>query len=173
MKIRNTFIIFMISGFWHGANWTFIIWGLLNALYIMPSIIFNTNRNNLEIVAKGKFFPTIKEFLSILITFGITVFAWIFFRANSIKHAFAYISKIFSSSVFTFPKFPGIVDAATVGLLTILFLLIEWNGREQQYAIAKLGSKCYKPLRWAMYYAIIIVIFYFAGSEQQFIYFQF
>ena len=70
MKIRNTFIIFLVSGFWHGANWTFIIWGLLNAIYIMPSIIFNTNRNNLDIVAKGKYLPTVKEFLSMGITFS-------------------------------------------------------------------------------------------------------
>ena len=59
-KVRNTFIIFLVSGFWHGANWTFIIWGLLNALYIMPSIIFNTNRNNLDIVAQGKYLPSVK-----------------------------------------------------------------------------------------------------------------
>jgi len=93
MKIRNTFIIFIVSGFWHGANWTFVIWGFLNALYIMPSIIFKTNRNNLEIVAKGKYLPTIKEFIAISITFSLTVFAWIFFRASDVTHAFYKVSR--------------------------------------------------------------------------------
>jgi D-alanyl-lipoteichoic acid acyltransferase DltB (MBOAT superfamily) len=96
MKIRNTFIIFLVSGLWHGANWTFIIWGLLNAIYIMPSIIFRTNRNNLEIVAAGRKIPTLKELMSIIQTFSLTAFAWIFFRAENLKHAFDYISKMFS-----------------------------------------------------------------------------
>ena len=173
MKIRNTFIIFIVSGFWHGANWTFIVWGLLNALYIMPSIIFNTNRNNLDIVAKGKYLPTIKEFLAIGLTFGLTVFAWIFFRAANVTHAFSFISEIFSSSLFTIPHFPGIGKAVSIIFLTGLFIIIEWLGREQQYAIAHLGIKWHRPVRWAMYYAIIIAIYSFAGSEQQFIYFQF
>lgn len=78
IKIRNTFIIFLVSGFWHGANWTFIVWGLLNALYIMPSIVLNTHRNNLDSVAKGKHVPAVRDVLAIGATFGLTVFAWIF-----------------------------------------------------------------------------------------------
>lgn len=171
IKIRNILIIFLVSGFWHGANWTFIVWGLLNALYIIPSIIFNTNRNNLDIVAKGKYLPTIKEFLSICLTFSLTVFAWIFFRATSIKNAFTYISGIFSSSLFTIPQEIGI--RKSIILLIILFFIIEWLGREQQYAIASFGKKCYKPLRWGFYYLIILAILHFTGKEQQFIYFQF
>lgn len=171
IKIRNILIIFLVSGFWHGANWTFIVWGFLNALYIIPSIIFNTNRNNLDIVAKGKYLPTIKEFLSICLTFSLTVFAWIFFRATSIKNAFSYISGIFSSSLFTIPQ--GIVIRKSIILLIILFFIIEWLGREQQYAIASFGKKWYKPLRWGFYYLIILAILHFTGKEQQFIYFQF
>lgn len=173
MKVRNTFIIFLVSGFWHGANWTFIVWGLLNAIYIMPSIIFNTNRNNLETVAQGKYLPTLKEFLSIIITFSLTVFAWIFFRANNLDHAFHYISRIFSSSLFTVPAFWEVWKSIPIMFLIAGFLIIEWFGREQQYAIARLGTGWYKPVRWAMYYSIILIIFYFAGSKQQFIYFQF
>ncbi|MDB5275538.1 MAG: acyltransferase [Ferruginibacter sp.] len=172
-KVRNTFIIFLVSGFWHGANWTFIVWGLLNALYITPSVIFNTNRNNLEIVAKGRYFPSLKDFFNIGITFSLTVFAWIFFRANSVTNAFKYISKIFSSTLFTRPNFSGMEKAVPIVLLIFIFLIIEWIGREQQYAIENLGIKWYKPLRWAMYYAIIVAIFHFTGNEQQFIYFQF
>jgi alginate O-acetyltransferase complex protein AlgI len=173
MKIRNTFIIFLVSGFWHGANWTFIVWGFLNALYIMPSIIFNRNRNNLDIVARGKYLPSLKEFTAIGITFSLTVFAWIFFRAASVTHAFNYISEIFSSSLFTTPHFPGIRKSIPIVFLTGIFLIIEWMGREQQFAIARLGTGWYKPVRWVMYYIIILVIYIFAGSEQQFIYFQF
>ncbi len=173
MKIRNTFIIFLVSGFWHGANWTFIIWGLLNAIYIMPSIIFNTNRNHLDIVARGKYLPTIRDLFSIVLTFGLTLFAWIFFRARNVKQAFNYISGIFSSSLFTLPHFPANDRIVSVVFLTGVFLIIEWLGREQQYAIANIGIKWYKPARWAMYYSIILAIYSFAGSEQQFIYFQF
>ena len=173
MKIRNTFIIFLVSGFWHGANWTFIVWGFLNALYIMPSIIFNTNRVNLDIVAKGKYLPSIKEFLSIGITFSLTVLAWIFFRATSVTHAFSYLSEIFSSSLFTIPSFPGIGRAIPIVAMTIMFIIVEWLGREQQFAIENLGKKLVRPIRWVFYYSIIIAIFYFTGKEQQFIYFQF
>jgi len=173
MKIRNVFIIFLVSGFWHGANWTFIVWGFLNALFIIPSVIFNTNRNNLQIVAQGKYLPTVKEFLAICLTFGLTVFAWIFFRANNLNHAFNYISQIFSSSLFTIPKFSGMSRAVMIGVLTVVFIIVEWLGREQEYALANLGIKWYKPLRWTMYYLIIFAIYKFSGAEQQFIYFQF
>lgn len=84
MKIRNTFIIFLVSGLWHGANWNFIVWGILNALFIMPSIISNTNRRSIEFVAKGKLITSIKEVLSICITFGLTLFAWIFFGQQAL-----------------------------------------------------------------------------------------
>lgn len=169
MKVRNTFIIFLVSGFWHGASWNFIIWGFLNALYIMPSIIFNTNRTNLDIVASGKYFPTFKEIFSMGLTFGLTVFAWIFFRTESLGSAFGYISGIFSPSLFTIPT----LIPKTLLLLLSIFIIIEWFGREQQFAIAKFGIKLPVIVRWAFYYALVIAIFLFAGSEQQFIYFQF
>lgn len=173
MKVRNTFIIFLVSGFWHGANWTFIVWGLLNAIYIMPSIIISTNRINIDIVAKGKSLPSAKEFFSIAITFGLTLFAWIFFRANNLSHAMSYISEIFSPSLFSVPNFAGMTNVLTTTSLVIIFVIIEWIGREHQYAISNLGIKWKKPLRYAMYYALIIAIFYFSGNEQEFIYFQF
>lgn len=172
MKIRNTFIIFIVSGFWHGANWTFVIWGFLNALYIMPSIVFKTNRNNLEIVAKGKYLPTLKEFLAIGVTFSLTVFAWIFFRAENVTHAFSYIAEIFSSSLFTIPKVVGI--RKSIFILISLFFILEWLGREKQYAIAVLGKTWRKPARWALYYFLIIGIMIFGSfGKNEFIYFQF
>ena len=104
-----------------------------------------------------------------LLTFGLTVFAWIFFRAENISHAFSYISEIFSTSFFTIPE----IRPRNLILLIMFFVLIEWFGREGQYAIAHLGLKWKRPVRYAMYYAIIIAIFWFGGKEQQFIYFQF
>ena len=173
MKIRNTFIIFLVSGFWHGANWTFIAWGFLNALFIMPSIIFNTNRTNLDIVAQGKSLPTLKELGSIIITFSLTVLAWIFFRSATIDQAVHYIARIFSKSLFSIPTIKVDMYDKPIFLLVVLFVFIEWLGREQQYAIANLFSKKHRFYRWAFYYLIIIIIFIFAGSNQQFIYFQF
>ena len=173
MKVRNTFIIFVVSGFWHGANWTFIVWGALNAIYFLPLLLTNNNRNNLEIVAQGKYLPTAKELLKIFTTFGLTVFAWIFFRAENIGHAFNYISEILSSSLFEIPNFLGMRRALITIFLTGVFVLIEWFGREQQFAIQNLGFKVNRPVRYAMYYTIIITIFLFVGKEQQFIYFQF
>ncbi len=172
-KIRNTFIIFLVSGFWHGANWTFIIWGLLNALYIMPSIVFQTNRNNLEIVAKGKLFPTLKDFFSIIFTFSLTVLAWIFFRSYTVEQALSYISKIFSTSFFSVPVFKSSALCVPTLVLVVLFIIIEWLGREHQYALARIFSKKSRVFRLAFYYLLLIIIFIFAGSNQEFIYFQF
>lgn len=173
MRIRNTFIIFVVSGFWHGANWTFIVWGALNALFIMPSIILQTNRNNLEIVAMGKVWPTVKEFFQIVVTFCLTVFAWIFFRADNMSHAWSIVTKIFSKSLLTIPRFPGKFTALVTVMFVIMFTIIEWHGREGQYAISKFGGKWKKPWRYAFYYALLIAIFWFGGKEQKFIYFQF
>lgn len=169
MKVRNTFIIFIVSGFWHGANWTFIVWGALNAIYFLPLLLTNNNRNNLETVAQGKSLPSLKEFSFMLLTFGLTVFAWIFFRAESMGHAISYISEIFSSSLFTIPT----IRPWNLILLIIIFVFIEWLGREGQFAIQNLGIKWKRPIRYGMYYALIIAIFWFGGKEQQFIYFQF
>jgi alginate O-acetyltransferase complex protein AlgI len=170
-KVRNTFIIFLVSGFWHGANWTFIIWGFLNALYIMPSIIFRTNRNNLDIAAQGKYFPNIKEVLSIVLTFSLTVFAWIFFRAENVGHAMNFIKDLFSDSLFTIPTVKTKILFLTPFLF--LFLVVEWLGREQQFAIEKITLNKPRLVRWSFYLFITLVIFLFQGKEQAFIYFQF
>ena len=177
IKIRNTFAIFLVSGFWHGANWTFIIWGALNALYFLPLLLSNNNRKNLDAVAEGNLLPSLKELIAMLTTFTLTVFAWVFFRAKNLKHAFSYIAEIFSESLFVLPKgsdFTGTTLHPFIILILIsIFVIIEWFGREGQYAISQLGVRWKRPLRYAMYYAIIIAIFWFGGKEQQFIYFQF
>ena len=169
IKTRNIFIVFIVAGLWHGANWTFILWGAINALYFLPLMLLNRNRKYLEIVAQGKFFPSINEFFGMSLTFGLTVFAWVFFRADNIGHAHSYLMGIFSSSIFTVPQ---ILPISTI-LLLMFFVIIEWLGREQQYAIANLGFKWPRPVRWTIYYCFIIAILFFADKEQEFIYFQF
>ena len=173
MKVRNTFLIFIVSGFWHGANWTFIVWGTLHAIYFLPLLLTNKNRNNLEIVAQGNYLPTARELLQMLSTFTLTVFAWIIFRANDITHAFHYISEIFSASILETPKLSDSKDAIITILLVFIFIFIEWLGRESQFALEHLGLKWKRPLRHALYYTIIIALFWYNGKEQQFIYFQF
>jgi alginate O-acetyltransferase complex protein AlgI len=170
MKVRNTFIIFLVSGFWHGANWTFIVWGAINALFIMPSIIMKTNRNNLDIVAQGRILPSLREMLAMGFTFTVTVFAWIFFRAESLTHAFRYISNIFSKTILSRPQ----EDYKLLIFLIIPFMIIEWLGRENNYAIEKFGLKWPRFTRWALYSVIIFAIgMYMQTEETAFIYFQF
>lgn len=135
MRVRNTFVIFIISGFWHGANWTFIVWGALNAVYFLPLLLTENNRSNLDVVAKGKNLPSSKELSLMLLTFGLSVFSWIFFRANDMQHAIEYISEIFSLSFFTIPELRDSGQALKTVILVIIFILIEWKGREGQYAI--------------------------------------
>ncbi len=171
MKIRNTFIIFLVSGFWHGANWTFIVWGGLNALYFLPLLLAKKNRQNIEIVAQGKYLPNIREVMSIGITFLLVAFAWIFFRAESIAHAWSYIVGIFSIN-------QGVSLGLSSGILVpivliSIFVVFEWIGRESEFAIEQLGNKWHKSLRWLFYYLIVFVIFWYSGAEQEFIYFQF
>ena len=173
MKIRNTFAIFIVSGFWHGANWTFMVWGALNALYFLPLLLLKKNRTHTDTIAQGRFLPSFREFSKMLITFSLTVFAWIFFRAESLEHAFLIIGEIFSKTIFSIPSFSGMLRALTILLLIALFLLIEWVGRNDQYAIAKIGLKWKAVFRHAFYYLIIILILLFMGQQQQFIYFQF
>ena len=177
MKIRNTFIIFIVSGFWHGANWTFIVWGALNAIYFLPLLLTKNNRNNLDVIAQGKFLPSLKEFTSVLLTFSLTVFAWIFFRAENITHAFSYITSMFSSSIFDVPNFATSTRIKFESLVTIfsilVFIAVEWIGREGQHGIAFLSHKKSKVLRWSIYTIIILAIVVLSGSSQDFIYFQF
>ncbi len=178
MKVRNTFIIFLLSGFWHGANWTFIIWGALNALYFLPSLLLNKNRNNLDTVAVGRLLPSIKDLLNITITFGLTLFAWIFFRAENVHHAVQYISEIFSGSLFNLPEKEAFAESENnffiILLLLVLFITIEWIGRAQEYAIAHIGLKWPRMLRWGFYSIIVFLMaMYMSTSGSAFIYFQF
>ena len=169
LKVRNTFIIFIVSGFWHGANWTFIVWGALNAVYFLPLLLLQKNRSNLDIVAQGKMLPSFRDIIAIGTTFALTTFAWIFFRANSLGEAFSYIGGIFSPSLFSMPR----IDNRPLLVLIALFLAVEWMGREQKYALEKIKVSWPIAVRWSVYLLLIWVIGTYGGVEQDFIYFQF
>lgn len=173
MKVRNTFIIFIVSGFWHGADWTFIIWGALNAAYFLPLLLSNKNRTHMDNPAQGKMLPSGKEFFSILTTFAMTVFAWIFFRAENMAHAVEYIRGMVSPSLFSMPQFSmGINEYRTI-ILVLLFVAVEWIGREHEYAIQNVRA-LKQPLRYAVYYAVTMGIIAFGSfQDNPFIYFQF
>lgn len=167
-KIRNTFVIFILSGFWHGANWTFIFWGLLHTCYFLPLLMFDRNRRNLGDVSSGRLLPTVKDAASILITFNLVLIAWIFFRSASIGQSIAILGKIFSPSLLSVP------DVRPVGVLLLIgaFIIIEWLGRQNRYAIEQIGNYS-RPVRWATYYILTLTILAFGGTQQDFIYFQF
>jgi len=168
-KIRNTFIIFLVSGFWHGANWTFIAWGFINACYFLPLMLIKQNRKYLDNVAEGKILPSIKEFFQMGLTFFITCIAWVFFRSESIGNAFHYLKIMFSTSLLTIPS----ILPKKLILSIILFVMIEWVQRDKQHALQIESFKLPEAIRWGLYYALIIIIFTFGGTQQEFIYFQF
>ncbi|MCF4102649.1 MBOAT family protein [Gillisia sp. M10.2A] len=175
IKIRNTFIIFIVSGFWHGANWTFIVWGTLNAIYFLPLLLSNKNRNNLGIVAENNNMPSLKELFQMLGTFLLTIFAWIFFRAESLNHAISYIGEILSWSLFNPPSSLDVIGLKKILIfLIVLFFMIEWFGRKGDYALDNIIFLKSKLVRWGFYSFIVFLIGMFMYTEKtNFIYFQF
>jgi len=171
--VRNTMIIFVVSGFWHGANWTFVAWGALNALFFLPLVLRNTHRSMTGTVAEGRMLPSLREVGMMAVTFALTCFAWIFFRARSMGEAFAVIERILSGSLFSMPELvaPRILAYSALGVGVTVVL--EWINRERQHGL-QMDGRGGRPLRYALYYgliAIIIVCAPLGGGE--FIYFQF
>jgi D-alanyl-lipoteichoic acid acyltransferase DltB (MBOAT superfamily) len=167
-KVRNTFIIFVVSGFWHGANWTFMVWGLLNAIYFLPLLLLKKNRVNLGVIGDHRI-PRINEIAGMIITFLLTVLAWVFFRADNINVAFGFLGDMLS---FESGK---TIDLHMVFILVLMtFILIEWFGRRGKFAIQN-SFKDSPVLARLFTYTIIISIFVFGqfNSDFEFIYFQF
>ena len=174
MKVRNTFAIFLISGFWHGANWTFIIWGALNAIYFLPLLLTNNNRKNLGVVAEGKLLPSFRELFAMLTTFALTVFAWVFFRAEDLNHAFSYISGIFSESILSIPLFDNRMSALETLCLISIFIFVEWFGKSDKHALEKVILKFSQTKRIFIYILLAFTILIFLKTNSpDFIYFQF
>jgi len=167
-QVRNVFIIFVVSGFWHGANWTFLAWGFINAMYFLPSLLLGTNRTNMETAELHWDFNSIKVFFSMLATFALTCLAWIFFRANSIQIAFDYIGNIFTNGNFTSQFLQNQRYSHELLLLVLAFVLVEWNSR---YKIEPISGK-YSWLKITLCLLAIIALGTYADYKE-FIYFQF
>lgn len=162
----NLILTFTLCGFWHGANWTFISWGFLNAIYYLPLVIRRRHKRFTDTVAQGHFFPTSREMLQIAGTFSMTLFAWIFFRVNSMSHAYGFIKQLFIGN---WLKTPSIEEGLPYVLIV---LVVEWFQRDKQHALQI--DKIPVWGRWATYYAVLLSMFLYSKTGHvPFIYFQF
>ncbi|RUT70374.1 MBOAT family protein [Flavobacterium cupreum] len=168
MKIRNTFIIFVVSGFWHGANWTYVVWGFINAVYFLPLLLSNSNRNNMDAIQLKFNFDSVKVLLSILYTFSLTCIAWVFFRAKSITDAVQYLKRMITSKDFSFQYLDNERYSYELLLMIGLFVLVEWNNRNK---IEPLSGKS-SLLKLALAIAAILALGTYSDYKE-FIYFQF
>lgn len=170
--IRNTMIIFLVSGFWHGANWTFICWGLFHALLFLPLILTKNNRKYTEIIAKGNKFPSITELAQVIITFCLVVIGWIIFRADTIKQAWGYITCMIEKFQFGMPQY-----GKTAFIYIVLLLLIEWTQREKEHGLQMVNKGLFKYsiIRYGLYlfaaYKLLMLLLF--QPQTEFIYFQF
>ncbi len=173
-SIRNVLIIFLISGFWHGANWTFILWGGLNALFLIPLILLNRNRNNIDFEKIKINKNSIKNIFKILFTFLLVCSTWIFFRSDSLTEAFNYYFSIINNFGVTLnAREEYLYNDSTIWLCyyLILFLAIEWLNRFNSFGLEKLPKL--KFFKFSTYLILCILIIHHFGEESQFIYFQF
>ncbi len=168
-QVRNTFIIFLVSGFWHGANWTFIFWGFLNAVYFLPLLLANKNRSNMGFVDEGSLQQKLTDGVKILITFFMVTLAWIFFRAKTLYQAFDYVYRVFAKGLLSRP---AILPWELLALI-VFFMMVEWRGRHYDFALAGFGQKQPAVMRYSFYYVVLLLLFVYACKNQEFIYFQF
>ncbi|KIC03388.1 acyltransferase [Flavobacterium sp. JRM] len=168
MKIRNTFIIFVVSGFWHGANWTYIVWGFINAVYFLPLLLSNSNRNNMDVIVLKWNFGSVKVIMSILYTFLLTCVAWVFFRARTITDAIEYLKRMISNGEFKIQFLANDRSNYELIIMIGLFVLVEWNNRNKIEPISGKRSL----LKLALAIAAIMALGTFSDYKE-FIYFQF
>ena len=169
--VRNTFIIFLVSGFWHGANWTFIAWGAYHALLFLPLILTGKNRKYTNQVAEGRILPTLKEIGQMLLTFFLAVIGWIIFRAESIGQAWGYFQRMIDSSLFRAPWIYNPTYILPMPFILLIFIIVEWAGRNKECPIECNGTK--RIWQWLVYILFVIMIFSFGKPAESFIYFQF
>lgn len=168
MKVRNTFIIFLVSGFWHGANWTFIVWGLLNAIYFLPLLLQNKNRSNMGEIEMGWNANSIKTILNILGTFVLTTIAWIFFRAKSISEAIGYIQKMVADFHFNTQYLNNERYNIELLLLILVFVGVEWFNRSKVEPLS--GKASWVKVTLAIMALLALGVY---SDYKEFIYFQF
>lgn len=169
--IRNVYIVWGISGLWHGANWTFVCWGLFHATLLAIYNIIGINTKYKNVVAYGRFLPSIKEFFQILLTFVLAVIGWIIFRAENMQQAYDFLSRMFLTMFDDYNiKYGKVLLLYGLGLL-----IVEWLQRGKQHALQFSNIKPfnYRWVRWMIYYILLVIIAQNVGNEQTFIYFQF
>ena len=170
--IRNTLIVFFVSGLWHGANWTFICWGLFHACLIAIYILLGINTKSKDIVAQGRWLPSLKEFCQLAVTFFLAVIGWIIFRAETMPQACDFLARMFST---LFSEGLYIAHGKRYLVWGFFMLLFEWLQRDKQHALqlSHRGLFRYAPARFALYAVLVYIMFLYAGTVQTFIYFQF
>jgi D-alanyl-lipoteichoic acid acyltransferase DltB (MBOAT superfamily) len=170
--IRNTLIVFFVSGLWHGANWTFICWGLYHACLIAIYILLGINTKSKDVVAQGRLLPSVREFCQLAITFFLAVVGWIIFRSENMPQAYEFLSRMFTTM---FDQGLYIAHGKRYLIWGFLMLLVEWLQRDKQHALqlSHQGLFRYAPARFALYAVLVYIMFLYAGTVQTFIYFQF
>ena len=169
--VRNTFVIFLLSGFWHGANWTFIAWGAYHAVLFLPLILTGKNRKYTNQVAEGRLLPTIQEAGQMFLTFILVVMGWIIFRAESIGQAWGYVCGMFDKSLLSIPQ-SGSSRMIRYVVCIVLLLVMEWLQRGKEHGLEI--SRFAPHLRFALLIIVIeLILVYMASTPSQFIYFQF
>ncbi|MBQ6978059.1 MAG: MBOAT family protein [Paludibacteraceae bacterium] len=172
--IRNTFVIFLLSGFWHGANWTFIAWGAYHAILFLPLILLGQNRKYTNQVAEGRLLPSFRESFQILLTFMLAVLGWIIFRAPHMPTLLHYLEGMLQWGTLRASYRFFLLDENLVwptNFLIIIMVLVEWFQRNKQHGLEMNISRWY--IRYAIYLIICGLILYFCNSATTFIYFQF
>ena len=166
LSIRNIFIIFIVSGFWHGANWTFIIWGLIHAMLYLPLFLRGKNRKyTTSIVAGDKWLPNLKELLQMGVTFFLVMIAWVFFRSESMNSAFNYLFKMILEI--------GIPSTNRSGVIFVFLLLIfDWSMRKNEKNPLNFSNVYIRCFSYVILGYAIIAHFQFIDLSQ-FLYFQF
>lgn len=175
----NLFIVFLVSGLWHGANWTFVIWGALHGFYLVFALITKKIRDRFNEIFHFDKLPI----LSVLSTFVLVAFAWIFFRANGVHSAFYIAKHIFTGMpdiISKLSKHQAVFEHLGLGekdlILSVLLILFLETVHYVQSKISLSEIFMRKPayVRWVVYYGVILsIIFLGVFENRQFIYFQF
>ncbi len=166
----NTLIIFLLSGFWHGANWTFIVWGIYHAVLFLPLMFLGLNRKHINPLPEPRLIPRPKEAGQMLLTFFLVLIGWIIFRADNIGQAYDYITRMFSASLFEV----SFQFSKRIFLYIFLLLSVEWLQRDKQHALQSIEQTLrWRALRWGIYVLLVLTILLFPGTQSDFIYFQF
>lgn len=164
--VRNTFIIFLVSGFWHGANWTFLAWGAFHACLFLPLILLGKNRRHTDTIAEGRWLPSLKELGQMALTFVLAALGWILFRSQSIGEAIDFYTGIVGNG------WSGFNPPMRAILFVALMLVVEWLQRGRRHGLDMNGVR-YGVVRYACYLSVLALIFMYGVFNETFIYFQF